>query len=262
MSKRDYSHVDPLVVQTYELNHKNQTMEYCQKMKKEYCEHGRKLMSLWSALELANEIIDASDPDIGLAQIYHSLQTAEMVKKLIPGREDLQLVGLIHDLGKVMLLDEFGGLPQWSVVGDTFPVGCEFSSEIIFSEFFKENIDMKNPLYNTKFGVYHKGIGFDNVTFSWSHDEYLYSVLKNCPTCVLSDEALSIIRYHSFYPFHKDNQYTFLASEKDMAIKPILHTFSQCDLYSKDSENKMDIDEHKTYYCNLIDKYCPGMIWW
>ena len=34
------------------------------------------------------------------------------------------LVGLIHDLGKVLCLF---GEPQWAVVGDTFPVGCAFS---------------------------------------------------------------------------------------------------------------------------------------
>lgn len=30
------------------------------------------------------------------------------------------------DLGKVLLHPSFGQLPQWAVVGDTFPVGCAF----------------------------------------------------------------------------------------------------------------------------------------
>lgn len=30
------------------------------------------------------------------------------------------------DLGKVLLHPSFGQLPQWAVVGDTFPVGCAY----------------------------------------------------------------------------------------------------------------------------------------
>ena len=39
-----------------------------------------------------------------------------------PDDDWFHLVGLIHDLGKVMA---FFGEPQWAVVGDTFPVGCK-----------------------------------------------------------------------------------------------------------------------------------------
>ncbi len=42
------------------------------------------------------------------------------------------LTGFIHDLGKIMLLEAFGGLPQWSVVGDTYPVGCPFFRQMFF----------------------------------------------------------------------------------------------------------------------------------
>ena len=38
----------------------------------------------------------------------------------------LALIGLIHDNGKLMSLEGYGKLPQWSVVGDTYPVGCPF----------------------------------------------------------------------------------------------------------------------------------------
>ena len=39
------------------------------------------------------------------------------------------------------------GQPQWSTVGDTFPVGCKFSEDIVFSEFLKLNPDFANPKY-------------------------------------------------------------------------------------------------------------------
>ena len=38
------------------------------------------------------------------------------------------------------------------------------------------NIEKK---YNTKYGVYSKNCGLENVKMSWGHDEYLYQILKN-----------------------------------------------------------------------------------
>ena len=54
------------------------------------------------------------------------------------------LVGLIHDLGKVMAL---WGEPQWAVVGDTFPVGCQHSEMCVLSHMFEANPDSKDPRY-------------------------------------------------------------------------------------------------------------------
>ena len=260
---RDYSNVDPKVIETYKLNHKKQTFLYGISMRGSYCiKHKKAIMGIWEALELANSIIDESDPDLDLPQIYHSLQTAEGLRKAYPDRKDLHLVGLIHDLGKVMLLDEFGSLPQWSVVGDIFPVGCAFSDKIVFSELFKYNQDTYNDEHNTKYGVYKPHCGFDNVRMSWGHDEYLFNVLKHNPNCKIPYESLRIIRYHSFYAFHKENEYTYLANEDDMKLKPMLQLFSQCDLYSKDNNNKLDLEELKPYYESLIDEYCPGKFNW
>lgn len=260
---RNYNQTNNKVIDTYKLNHINQNFDYVEQMKGKYCvKFDKKKMSLWDAVELANNIIDESDPDISLPQIYHSFQTGERLRELFPENEELHLVGFIHDLGKVLLLDEFGGLPQWSVVGDTFPVGCKFSEKIVFSEYFEGNRDV-NTYMNMKYGIYTANCGFDNVEFSFGHDEYLYSVLKNHPLCKLSHESLRVIRYHSFYPFHKDSEYHHLANENDMMLKPILQLFSQCDLYSKDDENKnINIDELKSYYNKLIDKYCPGILNW
>ena len=36
--------------------------------------------------------------------------------------------------------------PQWAVVGDTFPVGCQFQKSIVFRESsFDKNPDLDNP---------------------------------------------------------------------------------------------------------------------
>lgn len=65
----------------------------------------------------------------------------------------------------------FHGEPQWAVVGDTFPVGCEPSENIVFrKETFGDNKDLKNPKYNTKYGMYEKECGIENLMMSWGHD--------------------------------------------------------------------------------------------
>jgi inositol oxygenase len=85
-----------------------------------------------------------------LDQMQHLLQTSEAIRN--DGHPDwMVLVGLIHDMGKVLCLF---GEPQWAVVGDTFPVGCAYSDKIVYPEFFSQNPDFKNETYQTKLGVY------------------------------------------------------------------------------------------------------------
>ncbi|KAK1362712.1 hypothetical protein POM88_047186 [Heracleum sosnowskyi] len=50
----------------------------------------------------------------------------------------------MNDLGKVLLHPSFGELPQWVVVGDTYPVGCAFDESIVHHKYFKENPDYNN----------------------------------------------------------------------------------------------------------------------
>ena len=85
---------------------------------------------------------------IDLPNSVHLFQTAERIREVHPDKDWFHLVGLIHDLGKVLALY---GEPQWSTVGDTFPVGCAFSNKCVFPEFFKENTDYNNPKYKYEF---------------------------------------------------------------------------------------------------------------
>lgn len=79
---------------------------------------------------------------------------------------------------------------------------------------------------------------------SWGHDEYLYRVLRNHGT-TLPDEALYMIRYHSFYPWHTGcmslafaspcharfmplhpgRDYDYLCSDRDRAMLPWILEF-------------------------------------
>src|SRR5687768_4493500 len=97
-----------------------------------------------------------------------------------------------------MLLDEFGGLPQWSVVGDTFPLGCKYSDKIVYAEYFEDNPEYQKCML---FGNYFPKCGIDNLLFSFSHDIYAYLVFKH-NKCLIPEDGLKIIRYHSFYSWH------------------------------------------------------------
>lgn len=251
---RDYNNSPNHVIETYKMNHTYQTVNYVRSMHKKYFNFDTCKMTIWEAIEKLNNIIDESDPDLDLPQIIHALQTAEAIRKVYPDKDWLHLVGLIHDLGKVLSLEEFGSLPQWSVVGDTFPVGCQFSKKIVYPEFFKYNPDYNDKRYNTKYGIYTPNCGLDNLLFSFGHDEYMYQVLIH-NKCMIPKIGLDIIRYHSFYPLHKDNEYEYLLSENDYKLKEELHNFSKFDLYTKSNISMYDIDSLKEYYQGLIDKY-------
>lgn len=125
-------------------------------------------------------------------------------------------------MGKVMAFYEE---PQWAVVGDTFPVGCEWSENIVFrQESFDGNQDAFNSNYNTKYGMYKANCGIENLTMSWGHDEYMYRVLKHNKS-TLPSQALNIIRYHSFYPWHTCGDYAHFEADGDENIKKWVNIF-------------------------------------
>ncbi|KAK9699805.1 hypothetical protein RND81_08G196600 [Saponaria officinalis] len=248
------------VEEFYKTQHINQTYEYANKMKKEYGKFNRAEMSIWECVELLNSFIDESDPDLDEPQIEHLLQSAEAIRRDFPNEDWLHLTALVHDLGKVLLHESFGSLPQWAVVGDTFPLGCEFSDKIVHYKFFKENVDFKHPVYSTKLGVYKENCGLDKVTMSWGHDEYMYMVaLENKTT--LPPAALFIIRFHSFYALHREGEYTYLMNDQDKDNMKWLKIFNKYDLYSK-SKERINVDEVKPYYMSLIQKYFPAKLKW
>jgi len=246
----------------YFLNHKNQTYDFVQQQKEKFLKLEGKKMSCWDAVLLLNELVDDSDPDTEQAQIIHLLQTGESIRRAYPGPEYdwFHLVGFIHDLGKVLAHPSLYNEPQWAVVGDTFPLGCKFDESIVFHEFLENNPDSLNPEYKSKFGIYHEGIGMENVTLSWGHDEYLYQVCKlNGST--LPPQALNVIRYHSFYPWHTGGAYQYLMNEDDHKSLFWVKEFQKHDLYSKSLE-KPNLDVLLPYYQGLLEKYFPSTMKW
>jgi inositol oxygenase len=223
------------VAESYYLNRTLQTYEGVLKTHSEIFPVGRWKLNILELFNLLDDIVDNSDPDTKRKQLIHAVQTGEACRKFFPEKDWFHLLGFIHDLGKIMTHSKMHGFPQWNVTGDTFPMGCKISEKVIYSEFYKDNPDSLNEVYSTKFGVYKENIGFDNVLMSFGHDEYLYQVLK-ANECLLPSEALYIIRFHSFYPWHQEGAYDHLACEKDWELLPLLKDFQKCDLYSKVDE--------------------------
>ncbi|KAH7575356.1 hypothetical protein JRO89_XS02G0090300 [Xanthoceras sorbifolium] len=90
--------------------------------------------------------------------------------------------------------------------------------------YFKENADYNNLAYNTKYEVYSKGCGLNNVMMSWGHDDSMYLVAKENKT-TLPSAALFIIRYHSFYPLHRSGVYKNLINKEDVENLKWLQAF-------------------------------------
>ncbi|MFD2938188.1 inositol oxygenase family protein [Spirosoma flavum] len=254
-AKEDYRNYDAperdTVREFYRLNHTYQTYDFVREKEREFLSFNKKELPVWGAMEFLNTLVDDSDPDTDLDQLQHLLQTAEAIRA--DGHPDwFILTGFLHDMGKVLCLF---GEPQWAVVGDTFPVGCQHSDKIVYSEYFVNNPDSYDERYNTKYGVYEPNCGLRNVHMSWGHDEYLYQIMKD----YMPEPALYMMRYHSFYSQHREEAYNHLMDEHDHEMFKWVNKFNPYDLYSKSPKPPV-VSELKPYYQELIAKYLPATV--
>ncbi len=239
------------VKEFYRQNHTWQSYDFVQQKRSEFLQFNKKEMPVWDAFQFLNQLVDDSDPDTDLDQFQHLLQTSEAIRA--DGHPDwMVLTGLMHDMGKVLCLF---GEPQWAVVGDTFPVGCAYSDKVVYPEFFANNPDYSDERYNTKFGVYQPGCGLRNVNMSWGHDEYVYQMMKD----YIPEQGLYMLRYHSFYAWHREGEYSHLLDDHDREMLKWVKLFNPYDLYSK-SPTPPDWKKLQPYYEDLVAKYLPPVL--
>lgn len=72
--------------------------------------------------------------------------------------------------------------------------------------------------------MYEPNCGLGKVLMSFGHDEYMYQVLVGNGT-TLPDEALYMVRYHSFYPWHTSGAYDHLCNDKDRKMLEWIREF-------------------------------------
>jgi len=247
--------IDTPQYELYKQMHEKQTLDYVMKKKLQYSKLNNTKMNIKEVLMKMDDFIDPSDPDLDVPNSIHAYQTAERIRKKYPEDKEYHIIGLIHDLGKILF--EFGE-ENWSVVGDTYVAGCEYPKSIVYYDTLKGSPDFDK--YD-KLGIYKYGCGLDNIYITYGHDEYLYQVLKQNNNHMISQKYMDIIRYHSFYPWHTGNDYYCFMKEKDNKILKNVLDFNSFDLYSK--EDPIEItDEVKQYYDKLLDKYFEGDLLW
>ncbi|HKV38086.1 MAG TPA: inositol oxygenase family protein [Blastocatellia bacterium] len=251
---RNYSQeASPGVAEFYRQNHAGQTLDFVRRKRDEYLSLSRGRKSIWEAAEFLNTLVDDSDPDTDLSQIEHLLQTSEAIRRDGHPRWFV-LAGFVHDLGKVLCLY---GEEQWAVVGDTFPVGCAYSDQVVFPEFFAANPDSKVAEYQTPNGIYEPHCGLNKVQMSWGHDEYIFEVTRN----YLPEPAQYMLRYHSFYAAHKHGAYQHLMNSHDLKMFEWVRKFNPYDLYSKGGE-RPNLKDLLPYYEDLVAEYFPAQLSW
>ena len=89
----------------YKLMRSNQSLAFSKKMLEKYSFHNgpRCKMTIRDAFRALENYVDSSDPDVSLPNLLHMLQTAEGIRRA-GHPEWFQVVGLIHDMGKIMFL--------------------------------------------------------------------------------------------------------------------------------------------------------------
>ena len=92
---------------------------------------------------------------------------------------------------------------------------------------------------------------------SWGHDEYIYHVTKDH----LPVEAQYMLRYHSFYPWHREGEYRQLTNAQDREMLKWVLEFNRYDLYTK-SHEPPDVEALKPYYEDLIAEFFPAKLRW
>ena len=70
-----------------------------------------------------------------------------------------------------------------------------------------------------------------------------------------------MIRYHSFYPAHRERDYGHLMNDRDRKLFNAVRAFNPYDLYTK-SQARPDVDALRPYYEELIAEFFPDQLDW
>lgn len=164
-------------------------------------------VSPWSLIEKLGMCVDPTDRELyGASQWLHTMQVMEAMEKDNVHDEEFLLAGILHDLGKVLLL----------------------TTEA------PENVVCDNSVV----GKHTNGVGLDNCLLHWNHDEYAYMKLKTH----VPYHVAWIIRYHSI---KVDVTMPYL-DQKDMALySKYLVNFRKYDKLTKSIYRLPQVDTDK-----------------
>ncbi|XP_069357039.1 inositol oxygenase-like isoform X2 [Maniola hyperantus] len=202
---RDYSvnDEDPIkerVRRTYYTMHSHMTVDFVKSKMEKWLKFNHFKSSVKDALVKLNELVDESDPDTDLPNIVHAFQTAERIREDYPEDDWFQLIGLIHDLGKVMA---FYDEPQWCVVGDTFPVGCRWGQNIVYGDdSFRDNPDTYDDKYRFH-SFYPWHAGGDYSQFVTDEDEKIRQAVLKFNQYDLYTKSAGVPDIEALWPYYE-----------------------------------------------------------
>ena len=144
--------------------HDQQTIADVERLNRHYQSPVLGEVDTWELLGMLGQCVDPTDQRLGAAsQLVHVLQVLDAMVADGNVDEDLLLVALFHDLGKVLLLTD----------EDPANVVClnhRISGEV--------------------------GAGLEHLTTTWNHDEFAYLRLDG----ILPEEHRRLVRFHSVLP--------------------------------------------------------------
>ena len=70
-----------------------------------------------------------------------------------------------------------------------------------------------------------------------------------------------MLRYHSFYPWHKEGAYTYLTNDTDREMLKWVRAFNRYDLYSKGLA-RPNVTELMPFYSDLAQEFFPDPLRW
>jgi inositol oxygenase len=70
-----------------------------------------------------------------------------------------------------------------------------------------------------------------------------------------------MIRYHSFYPAHREREYQHLMNGGDKEMFEWVRAFNPYDLYTK-SHERPNVEQLRPFYNELISEYFPTELRW
>jgi len=104
--------------------HAKQTVEFGEMHREEWLKFDKGEFTIMEMIDILDNLVDDSDPDNDLPNSIHDFQTAERIRVQWPDDDWFHLVGLLHDIGKILALPEVAGehvLEQWAVVATPSP---------------------------------------------------------------------------------------------------------------------------------------------
>ena len=244
------------MIEEYKKSYKAQSLSYVKSMEHKLNTKSQKKLDIWKSMEhlkqldtynqsvtMALNLQNLVSPTSNLLNIdtselfskeeWSTLSTSKKIlyikkfRKLYSNVKDwswLPLLGFLAHLGKLLLLKEFGGYPSWTILCESFPLGCALSSE---HKYHENNVPITNK---SRYGKYKQFCGFKNLKMSFSHNKFVVNQLEKMKH-KLPEEAIYILRFFTFTAWHSPKQpihraYPYFTDNYDWKMLPLLKLFN------------------------------------